>query len=295
MRSGRNVDPHPQPAATLDQGVTRVNCRFSLGVVCLLILMGITATTAWRFRNFIRGSLIALHDFASSSGTNFGIATPVEARLVAHAGGAVHGLAYTNSRDALDEHYASGYRVFELDFNWTSDGKLVVTHDWIHTSLLFGVAPHVFTYSEFVSGSRRDGLHQMTFEDLRQWLHAHRDAFVVTDTKDDNFQFLKYLQANAGDICPQLIIQIYRLTELQAARQLRPRAVWLAVYKYSYPAWPLSRISGVDAFVIPVGEYSRYREVILAGKKRFYVHSVSANLVHDTFRLLPGIYGIYVD
>jgi glycerophosphoryl diester phosphodiesterase len=195
----------------------------------------------------------------------------------------------------LDEHYAAGYRIFELDFHWTSDDKLVVVHDWAEISAQFGAKPHVFSYCEFVSARRRDGLHQLTFEDLRKWLQTHRDAFVVTDTKDSNLRFLQYLQVSGGDIRSQLIVQIYRMSELQAARQLGPRAVWLTVYKNAYPAWALSGISGVDAFVIPVAFYDRYRNPMLMERVHFYVHAVPTQSVDETFRRLPGIYGIYVD
>jgi hypothetical protein len=260
-----------------------------------ILFFGAVIAVAWHLRTFIKGSLFAVHDIAFHRYPASSPVPPVDARLVAHAGGAVNGVAYTNSREALDQHYAAGYRVFELDFHWTSDGRLVVVHDWPQTSSLFGVPPHVFTYAEFASRTRRDGLHQLTFDDLRAWLLAHPDAFVVTDTKAGNLRLLAWLQANAAGVAPQLILQIYRLTELDAARALHPRAVWLTVYIYAYPAWALARIHSVDAFVIPVESYSRYRSVVLAGQVRFYVHSVPADKVGDAFRRLPGIYGIYVD
>ena len=267
--------------------------RYAAAAGVTVILL--SAVLLWHYRDLLRGNLIALLDLPYSRQTASWSSSPVEERLVAHAGGAVRGLSYTNSREALDEHYSEGYRVFELDFHWTSDGRLVVVHDWADTSARFGTKQHVFSYDEFVSARRSDGLHQLTFEDVRNWLKSHRDAFIVTDTKAGNIRFLRYLQANYGEIGPQLIVQIYRMSELEAARQLGPRAVWLTVYKYSIPAWSLSRISGVDAFVIPIGDYDRYRNPLLMGKVHFYVHSVPAQSVDETFRRLPGIYGIYVD
>jgi glycerophosphoryl diester phosphodiesterase len=267
--------------------------RYAVAAVFLATLL--SAVALWHYRGLVRGNLIALLDLPHSWQSTLSPITPVEARLVAHAGGAVRGITYTNSREALDEHYAEGYRVFELDFHWTSDGKLVVVHDWAGISACFGTKPHVFSYDEFVSARRRDGLHQLTFEDLRKWMQIHRDAYIVTDTKDSNIRFLRYLQENGGDIRPQLIVQIYRMSELKAARQLGPRAVWLTVYKYAYPGWALSRVSGVDAFVIPVAFYDKYRNPLLMERVHFYVHSVPAQSVDETFRRLPGIYGIYVD
>jgi glycerophosphoryl diester phosphodiesterase len=246
-------------------------------------------------RRIVKGNVLAIYDLSLYGRSSFAAAPPIEQRLVAHAGGAFNGVPYTNSRDALDHSYASGYRVFELDFDWTSDGHLVLVHDWPHTSSLFAVHPHVFTYQEFVHGHRPDGLHQLTFDDLRQWLHAHPDALVVTDTKAPNSRLLDYLARNGRDVLPQLILQIYRLSELRAARTLAPRAVWLTIYKCHYPAWALLRISTVDAFVIPVEQYASYNRPQLLQRAHVYVHSVAADQVDQTFQHLPGIYGIYVN
>jgi len=255
----------------------------------------LSAVAVLHYRGSVRGNLIALVDLPYSRQAASSHSSPVEARLVAHAGGAVRGITYTNSLEALNGHYAEGYRVFELDFHWTSDGRLVVIHDWDGATDTFGTKRHVFSYDEYVSARRSDGLHQLTFEDLCKWLQTHRDTFIVTDTKDSNIRFLRYLQANGGDIGPQLIVQIYRMSELDAARKLGPRAVWLTVYKYSIPAWALSSISGVDAFVIPIGAYDKYRNPLLMKKVHFYVHSVPTQSVDETFRRLPDIYGVYVD
>lgn len=261
--------------------------------VAALLLIALAA--AWPVRHQVRGNLVAVDDLIFHRAAKAAPARPVEQKLVAHAGGAVNGVAYTNSREALDAHYALGYRVFELDFEWTSDGQLVLVHDWTKTSWFAGVPAHVFSYGEFTSAARRDGLHSMTFDDLREWLLAHNDALVVTDTKASNLRLLTWLQLNGGAILPRLIVQIYRMAELPAARRLQPRAVWLTVYRYGYPAWGLARISAVDAFVIPVEAYARYRKLILAGRVRFYVHSVPASAIDETYLRCPGIYGMYVD
>jgi glycerophosphoryl diester phosphodiesterase len=260
--------------------------------VAIILVAGIITL---HFRSYVKGSLYALYDLSLYRQDSSLSTSPVEAKLVAHAGGAVRGLTYTNSRDALDENYAKGYRVFELDFEWTTDDRLVLVHDWRHTSSQFGVPPHVFSYKEFVGRTRRDKLHQLTFEDLHEWLRDHRDAFVVTDTKSSNELLLEYLRKNGGDILPQLIIQIYRLSELHTARQLNPRAVWLTVYKNSYPAWALSMISGVDAFIVPVTSYDQYSRPELMKRVHFYVHSVAADLVGATSQRMPLVYGFYVD
>lgn len=272
---------------------TRKHRLNSAGLAIVLLVFSVPA--AWAFRRDLKGDAYALLDLLTCKEKAHAPFDPVEARLVAHAGGAVRGLTYTNSREALDMNYAAGYRVFELDFHWTTDGRLVLVHDWSGTSAQFGVKPHVFSYAEFAGLRRRDGFHQLTFEDLRRWLHAHRDALVVTDTKDSNPRLIGYLGAYGADVMRQLVIQIYRSSELEEARAVGPRAVWFTVYRYAYPAWALDRVSGVDAFVIPALYYDRYRQSVLKGPAPYYVHSVPARSVDETFRQLPGIYGIFVD
>jgi hypothetical protein len=266
--------------------------RFLVIAAAGVALSGIAAR---RLHIPIRGNLVAIHDVLVSGKAAAKMPIPVAERLVAHAGGAVDNRPYTNSRESLDQHYRDGYRIFELDFAWTADDKLVLTHDWSMTSSQFCVAPHTFTFTEFITGKRCDGLTQMTFDDLRQWMLRHPDTLVVTDTKDDNGKLFSALRASGADVLPQMVIQIYSLAELEAARELHPRAVWMTVYKRSYPAWALRRVRGVDAIVIPVTEYKRYFDESLMRRMPWYVHSVGREKASQVLRDLHGIYGVFVD
>ena len=49
--------------------------------------------------------------------------------LIAHAGGAIDGRTYTNSKKALMNALDNGFRYIELDLFETPDGNLVCTHD----------------------------------------------------------------------------------------------------------------------------------------------------------------------
>jgi hypothetical protein len=44
--------------------------------------------------------------------------------FIAHAGGAIGHYTYTNSLEALNSNYEKGFRFFEIDLSWTSDGDL---------------------------------------------------------------------------------------------------------------------------------------------------------------------------
>lgn len=51
--------------------------------------------------------------------------TQAKPLMIAHAGGGINGLSYSNSIEALDLNYDKGFRIFELDFSWTSEGQSV--------------------------------------------------------------------------------------------------------------------------------------------------------------------------
>ena len=48
--------------------------------------------------------------------------------FIAHAGGAIDGITYTNSLEALDLSYSKGCKLFELDLVLTSDDKIIAKY-----------------------------------------------------------------------------------------------------------------------------------------------------------------------
>ena len=53
-----------------------------------------------------------------------------EHHYIAHAGGAIDGIRYTNSKEAILNSISKGAKYIELDLSLTRDGKLVAVHDW---------------------------------------------------------------------------------------------------------------------------------------------------------------------
>ncbi|MEZ9209294.1 glycerophosphodiester phosphodiesterase family protein [Vibrio splendidus] len=50
--------------------------------------------------------------------------------LIAHAGGGINGLKYTNSLEAMEKSIEHGFKMIELDLLISSDGRIVAVHDW---------------------------------------------------------------------------------------------------------------------------------------------------------------------
>lgn len=58
---------------------------------------------------------------------------------IAHAGGCIDGLMYTNSLEALNDSIHNNFRFIELDLLETADGRIVAAHDWELFSKLTGI------------------------------------------------------------------------------------------------------------------------------------------------------------
>ena len=97
-------------------------------------------------------------------------------KLVAHAGGNIDDIQGTNTIEAVEANYVLGHRVFELDFNLTSDNILVGIHDWGAKN----IAP---TWQEFSSKKVQGHYTPTTYEQFVRFLSLHKDAYMVTDTK----------------------------------------------------------------------------------------------------------------
>lgn len=153
---------------------------------------------------------------------------------VAHAGGSIEGGTYTNSLEALDLWYERGCRWFEVDLDWTSDGRLVAIHDWnAAAERLFGEEFNGCWMDRraFLEQERLDGLTSLDEESLGRWLKLHPDAIVVTDCKWANIDALALLSVVIPEALPQLVPQIYSFEEYDAVRALGFERLILTTYR----------------------------------------------------------------
>jgi len=90
--------------------------------------------------------------------------------FIAHAGGQIDGIDYTNCVEALDLSYSKGCRLFELDLRVTTDGKIIAAHD-----------PIEITEAEFMSTLIEGKYTPMNMETINDWFRRHPDAILVTD------------------------------------------------------------------------------------------------------------------
>jgi len=94
--------------------------------------------------------------------------------FIAHAGGAIDGINYTNSLEALNLSYSKGCRLFELDLRLTTDGKIVAKHD-----------PSKITEAKFMSQLIHSKYTPLNMETINRWFRDHPDAILITDKIND--------------------------------------------------------------------------------------------------------------
>ena len=106
-----------------------------------------------------------------------------ESAVVEHALGAVDGNQGLNCLEGFYEHYQAGARVFEADLRLTSDGCVVLRHDWI-SGIQEGVDPtHIPTLEEFLSTPIKGEYTPLSFHDLLLLMVQYPDVCIITDTK----------------------------------------------------------------------------------------------------------------
>lgn len=222
-------------------------------------------------------------------------------RLVAHAGGIVKGIVYTNSVEALEENFGAGHRYFELDMNFTADGHLVLIHDWdaFYEKLFENRPPGVPTREQFVSLQMIQGLHQMTVEDLYQWLDRHPETWVVTDVKSDNLRALAEIQSGFARHRTQIIPQVYDLNNYDAVRDMGFERIIVTLYRTGASNEQILEFAAEnDVFAFTMfpkrGAWMGLGRDLRSMGQVVYFHTVNSPERADALTVL-GVYGFYTD
>lgn len=155
--------------------------------------------------------------------------------LIAHAGGEISKMRYTNSLEALNHNYRKGFRYFEIDFEWTSDDNLVAIHDWNKSVIrLFEAKPKIYSLSEFENASMINNLTQLSYENITKWIETYPDAYIITDVKSNNTKALEQIFSKNSDIINNIIPQVMSFEEFIFAKELGYTNIILTLYKTNY-------------------------------------------------------------
>ena len=176
------------------------------------------------------------------------------AKRIAHAGGGISNDTYTNSLEALNFNYGKGFRFFEIDFNWTSDGKIVCVHDWdnVFVKYLGFPLPDIPDKQRFIYLIKNfSKYHMLTLEELVDWLIKHPDAIIVTDVKHKNLKALKIISDVLGPNVNRVIPQIYFPNEYQSTRKMGYKNIIWTLYRYSrFDSEVINAVEEMDLFAV---------------------------------------------
>lgn len=223
--------------------------------------------------------------------------------IVAHALGTVEGRTETNSKEAFIESYAAGQRVFEADFTLTSDGFLVVRHDFEEIS---------YYNLEQVPGEKLVMDHETFMKSKIKYLYTHLDAdticelltqypdtFLVTDTKysdaetvDLQFKLLsEAIEKHDPALYERIIIQIYSEEMLDSVKGVYPFSHYIfTVYQIADPDYEeIGRFCAENQIEVMTIASERFSptvaETLHSRGVKVYVHTVNRA---DSMAMMTG-------
>lgn len=220
---------------------------------------------------------------------------------IAHAGGQIGYATYTNSIDALNVNYDLGFRVFEMDFSFTSDQKLVCLHDWEESfERSFGMrrqAPvSLLAFEQLVRDHSE--FNKCTLASLMEWFSTHPEAILVTDVKERNLDALAVISSDYPQFIDQVIPQIYQPDEYSATRNLGYKRIIWTLYLYRGSASSvLSNAQTMDLWAITMDTNRADQQLGLSLDTiavPSYVHTIN-NYADFLYFKSAGIDEIYTD
>jgi glycerophosphoryl diester phosphodiesterase len=220
--------------------------------------------------------------------------------FIAHAGGIGNHRIYTNSREAVEHSLAVGHRLIELDLSWTTDGRLVMVHDWGREFVrIFGAPAGEITFEEFKSLQSVVGISQLTEDDLGPLLVENPGLQFVTDLKERNVDGLRRLAAIYPGLLDRFVPQIYEPFELEAVRALGFNTIIFTLYRSDLgdqQVLDFIGTAGLWAVTMP-GRRAASGELaarLAASGVPVYVHTVNDRVTLERLRTV-GVHGVYTD
>lgn len=234
--------------------------------------------------------------------------------LIAHALGEADGKIETNSKEAFITSWENGYRVVEGDFTYTSDGMLVLRHDFDADGSYYRleIEPNgklVMDSKTFVETPVVYEQTAITAVDLLYLMMEYPDMYLVTDTKDTDkatvqrqFNDLKNIANNIGapEILNRIIPQIYHKDMLNWVKEIYPFQNWIfTLYLITNPNYAeiadFCAANGIDTVTLHYNRATKENVAALKAKGlKVYAHTVNRYLMFEDL-LQVGVDGIYTD
>lgn len=222
---------------------------------------------------------------------------------IAHAGGGLGKITYTNSYQALTANIDKGFRYFEIDFTFTSDDRLVCLHDWkFNFKRSFGFeTERRLSFEEFKRlAEENEKFTNCTLEGLAVWMRDNPAAYVVTDVRGDNLKALKRIRGVLPNAEIRVIPQIYEPRNFETVSSMGFQQIIWTLYRYSGSGYNV--IQWVEKWRTAVAVTMPKERAASALPKALaergiptYVHTVNKREEMDRFITDFGVKEIYTD
>ena len=199
--------------------------------------------------------------------------------MIAHAGGTFNKMDHTNSKEAVDNYLMSTVddeiRVIELDFDYTSDDKLVCSH--LYSDKGFKEVP---TYEEYMSYNK-DGYTTMDINDIIKYMEDNKNLYIMVDTKVENHtdktivDIAKDMINNMNDeLINRLIFQLYIPNQ---------KKEMIKLYNFKEENLVLSLYKGYPMINETLKEAYEYNFSVILFNKRFFKDDELQRLINKNF------------
>ncbi|MBR3870083.1 MAG: hypothetical protein IKJ17_01085 [Clostridia bacterium] len=219
-------------------------------------------------------------------------------KYIMHAGGTTpNGIVGSNSIQAMQNSYKKGQYWLELDFEWTSDGHLVCTHDWDAWYTRTYTGTDVPTLARFEKLRKTTyGFESPTLKSLISWLRCHPKAKIVTDVKSNNLKAIEII-SKYPDLQDRFVIQIYSPEEYDKVASLGFKNIILTFYRIIPQNISLETVKNKKllACTFPASDdYKAAMTAFINANIPIYVHTVNDKFEQQKWFDF-GVTGIYSD
>ena len=219
-------------------------------------------------------------------------------RLIAHAGGQLGGMDYTNCKEALDNSYKEGLRYFEIDFSYTTDGQLICVHSYDGFMEKFFDAPRApCSYEQWQGFTMVNGWTKLELASVMDWLSAHKDAYLITDVKGDNIEVQRRIAEGWPQLQNRVIPQVYSIMEYFPVKELGFENIILTLYREPMTDAEIVAFAAENPLFGVTMYYERAgnKELVEAlAPTRTFAHTVNDEALAAEL-IQGGFYGIYTD
>ncbi len=152
--------------------------------------------------------------------------------LIAHAGGAIDGKLYSNSKEAVENSILKGVKFIEIDLQESSDGFLVGVHDWKTFNEQTGhsrLGDQVPTLSEFKKRKIYGRYTPIDEDSIRKVMNEHQNLVLVTDKINKFDKIVK-----AFGFQDRIIVEVFSFEDYRAAKEYGVKNPALCVEQGSF-------------------------------------------------------------